>query len=399
MVIPYRRFGRTNIDMPVLSLGGMRFQKSWKQLGFKDISEEEQNKLINILKIADLYGLDHIETARHYGTSELQLGAVFKNVDINSKIIQTKIPPNEDIHKFQDELKISFQKLGVKKINLLAIHGINTFKHLQQAIREGGCVDVLRKWQKDNLIGHIGFSTHGSLNLIQKAISSNKFDFVNLHWYFINQINIKAIKLAKKFDLGVFIISPTDKGGHLHTPSDKIHQLCKPLHPIVFNDLFCLRNNSVHTLSVGVAKETDFDYHLEAISLLDKSNDFVLPIESKLMQELIKVLGVDWYQNWDKNLPTWKNTPGEINIPVLLWLSNLLEAWDLESFTKARYQLLGNGGHWFPGSNANSLDASVTENDLCKSLINHHNPKKVIKKLRHLKKKFGVGKQARLSTT
>ena len=399
MVLPYRRFGRTNIDMPVLSLGGMRFQKSWQQLEFNDISKEEQNKVIKILELADLYGLNHIETARHYGTSELQLGSAFKDMDINSKIIQTKIPPNEDVNKFQDELKMSFQKLGIKKIDLLAIHGINTFEHLQQAIREGGCVDALRKWQKDNMIGHIGFSTHGSLSLIQEAISSNKFDFVNLHWYFINQINIKAIKLAEKFDLGVFIISPTDKGGHLHTPSEKIYKLCKPIHPIVFNDLFCLSNNSVHTLSVGAAKESDFDYHLEAISLLHKSNELVPSIETKLTQESIKVLGVDWYQNWDKNLPTWKNTPGEINIPVLLWLSNLLEAWDLESFTKARYQLLGNGGHWFPGNNSNSLDLSVTENDLYKSLTNHHNPKKVIKKLRHLKKKFGVGKQARLSTT
>tara|TARA_B100001115_G_scaffold41768_1_gene31066 strand:- start:206 stop:673 length:468 start_codon:yes stop_codon:yes gene_type:complete len=155
----------------------------------------------------------------------------------------------------------------------------------------------------------------------------------------------------------------------------------------------------VHTISVGVAKESDFDYHLEAISLLDKSNDLVPSIETRLNQELIKVLGFDWYQNWDKNLPTWKKTPGEINIPVLLWLSNLLEAWDLESFTKARYQLMGNGGHWFPGNNANSLDCSVTEKELCNSLINHYNPKKVIKKLRNLKKKFGSGEQTRLSTT
>ena len=385
--------------MPVLSLGGMRFQKSWNQLELNEISKEEQNKVVNILDLAELYGLNHIETARHYGTSEVQLGSAFKNIDLESKIIQTKIPPNEDINKFQDELKMSFQKLGIKKIDLLAIHGINTFEHLHQAIRSGGCVDALRKWQNDNLIGHIGFSTHGSLSLIQKAISSNKFDFVNLHWYFINQKNIEAIKLAKKFDLGVFIISPTDKGGHLHTPSDKICKLCAPLHPIVFNDLFCLSNDSVHTLSVGVAKETDFDYHLEAISLLHKSNDFVCSIENKLTQELIKVLGVDWYQNWDKNLPTWKNTPGEINIPVLLWLSNLLEAWDLEGFTKARYQLLGNGGHWFPGNNANMLDLSVTENDLYKSLINHSNPKKVIEKLRYLKNIFGKEEQVRLSTT
>ena len=125
--------------------------------------------------------------------------------------------------------------------------------------------------QKENLIGSIGFSTHGKSSLIEKAISTNLFDYVNLHWYFINQENTKVINLAKKYDLGVFIISPTDKGGHLHTPSKKMLELCKPLHPIVFNDLFCLRNKNVHTLSVGIAKETDFDLHLEAVSLLSES--------------------------------------------------------------------------------------------------------------------------------
>ena len=44
----YRRFGRTNLNIPVLSLGGMRFQKSWDQLDSSEISYEEQNKVENI---------------------------------------------------------------------------------------------------------------------------------------------------------------------------------------------------------------------------------------------------------------------------------------------------------------------------------------------------------------
>jgi len=130
------------------------------------------------------------------------------------------------------------KKLKVKKIDLLALHGINTDEHLHHAIKDGGCIDILRNLQKENLIGSIGFSTHGKSSLIEKAISTNFFDYVNLHWYFINQENTKVINLANKYDLGVFIISPTDKGGHLHTPSNKMLELCKPLHPIVFNDLF-----------------------------------------------------------------------------------------------------------------------------------------------------------------
>tara|TARA_A100001234_G_scaffold80103_1_gene70812 strand:+ start:55 stop:1248 length:1194 start_codon:yes stop_codon:yes gene_type:complete len=393
----YRRFGRTNLEIPILSLGGMRFQKSWNQLDFSEVSYEEQNKVENILKLANNYGLSHVETAKYYGTSEMQLGIGFQNTKKIPDIIQTKIPPNSDPEIFKRDVMTSIEKLKVKKIDLLAIHGINTDDHLYQAVKDGGCIDILRDLQNKNLIGSIGFSTHGKSSLIEKAISTNLFDYVNLHWYFINQENTKAINLANKYDLGVFIISPTDKGGHLHTPSIKMLELCKPLHPIVFNDLFCLRNKNVHTLSVGVAKEEDFDLHLQAIALLSESDRYVPEIINRLRQESINVLGFEWYQNWHRNLPSWEYTPGNINIPVLLWLSNLIDWLDMEGFARARYQLLGNGSHWFPGSNANLLDVDISEGQLLKVLEGHINPKKVINKLRTLKQKFGDNVVQRLS--
>ena len=393
----YRRFGRTNLKIPVLSLGGMRFQKSWDQLDFSEVSYEEQNKVENILDLATQYGLSHVETAKYYGTSEVQLGMCFKNTKKIPNIIQTKIPPNSDPEIFERDVLSSIEKLKVKKIDLLAIHGINTAEHLHQAIRDGGCIDILRNFQKENLIGSIGFSTHGKSSLIEKAISTNLFDYVNLHWYFINQENTKVINLANKHDLGVFIISPTDKGGHLHTPSRKMLEFCKPLHPIVFNDLFCLRNQNVHTLSVGIAKETDFVLHLEAVSLLSESEKYVPKIINKLRQESINSLGLEWHLNWYRNLPSWENSPGYINIPVLLWLSNLIDWLGMEGYARARYQLLGNGSHWFPGFNANLLDVDVSEGQLLKVLEGHINPKKVIKKLRNLKEKFGDKNAKRLS--
>ena len=393
----YRRFGRTNLKIPVLSLGGMRFQKSWDQLDFSEVSYEEQNKVENILDLATQYGLSHVETAKYYGTSEVQLGMCFKNTKKIPNIIQTKIPPNSDPEIFERDVTTSIEKLKVKKIDLLAIHGINTAEHLHQAIRDGGCIDILRNFQKENLIGSIGFSTHGKSSLIEKAISTNLFDYVNLHWYFINQENTKVINLANKHDLGVFIISPTDKGGHLHTPSRKMLEFCKPLHPIVFNDLFCLRNQNVHTLSVGIAKEKDFALHLEAVSLLSESEKYVPKIINKLRQESINSLGLEWHQNWNRNLPSWEYTPGNINIPVLLWLSNLIDWLGMEGYARARYQLLGNGSHWFPGRNANLLDVDVSEGQLMKVLESHINPKKVIKKLRTLKEKFGNNVTKRLS--
>ena len=397
MNLPCRRFGRTNLKMPVLSLGGMRFQKSWDEINSSEISQKEQKKVENILNLANKYGFSHIETAKYYGTSEVQLGMGFKSIDKIPKIIQTKIPPNHDPKIFEEQLLQSFEKLQVKKIDLLSIHGINTPEHLHQAIREGGCIDILRNFQKENLIGHIGFSTHGESSLIEKTIITNFFDYVNLHWYFINQTNSKVIDLAHKYDLGVFIISPTDKGGHLHTPSKKMMELCNPLHPIIFNDLFCLRNKKIHTISVGIAKEKDFDLHLEAVSLLSESDQYIPKILNRLQEESINTLGEEWYQSWERNLPNWQNTPGGINIPVLLWLSNLLDTFDLEEFARSRYQLLGNGSHWFPGNNANLIDIDVFESQLLHVLGRHIKPKKVIRKLRALKEKFGEKSLSRLS--
>ena len=164
----YRRFGRTNLNIPILSLGGMRFQKSWDQLDFSKISIKEQTKVENILNLANKYGLNHVETAKYYGTSEVQLGMAFQNNKKIPNIIQTKIPPNNDPKIFKKDIMRSIEKLKVNKIDLLAIHGINTSEHLYQAVRDGGCIDILRNFQKENLIGSIGFSTHGNLHLLKR---------------------------------------------------------------------------------------------------------------------------------------------------------------------------------------------------------------------------------------
>ena len=397
--LPTRRFGRTEIPMPVLSLGGMRFQQSWTDLEADAITDQSQRLLQSTLERAVQTGFHHVETARHYGSSERQLGWALPGCPDSSRILQTKVPPQAHPALFEADLELSLSRLDVDRVDLLSIHGINLHSHLDQTIRPGGCLDVVRRWQAEGRIGHVGFSTHGETALIVDAIETGAFDYVNLHWYFIRQDNEPAIAAASLQDMGVFIISPTDKGGHLHTPGPRLLELTKPLHPIVFNDLFCLRDPRVHTLSVGAARPQDLDLHLEAVSLLDQAAELVAPIESRLRLAECDALGTSWLTSWRQGLPEWQNTPGEINLPMLLWLHNLLEAWDLEGFVKARYGLLGRAGHWFPGANADALDSSVSEELLLSVLQDSPWRDRIPGLLRSLRDRAGGSPQKRLSSS
>jgi diketogulonate reductase-like aldo/keto reductase len=200
-------------------------------------------------------GINHLETAQGYGASEFWLGNFLRHQgSTDTLVITTKVPPQPDAATMAKRIDQSLERLQVSRLDCLAIHGINTWDHLQWVQRPGGCMTAIQQAMQDGRVGHVGFSTHGSRELIAATIHTGLFEFVNLHYYFFYQRHQPIIDLARHQDMGIFIISPGDKGGLLYTPPAKLQQLCAPYSPLALTYRWLLADPHITTLSCGPAQ-------------------------------------------------------------------------------------------------------------------------------------------------
>ncbi|MGV2831181.1 aldo/keto reductase [Myxosarcina sp. GI1(2024)] len=333
-----RRFGKTKLDLSVFSLGTMRC------LASLDLA-------IDTIARAIALGINHLETARGYGNSETYVGkALFQLKIPRSQIhITTKLPPTSDEKQMSCWIDESLARLGLEYLDCLAIHGINTRQHLDWVTNSSGCRRAIEAAIADGKIRHLGFSTHGSLDLILAAIETDLFEFINLHYYYFSQRNRAAVALAASKDMGIFIISPADKGGKLYTPPEKLQRLCSPFSPLELTYRFLLSDRRITTLSVGAANPEELSVPLQVADRDYPLSPRELEIFERLERHSERALAGEFCRQCDRCLPC----PERINIPEILRLRNLAVAYDMKDYGKYRYRMLENAGHWFPGTKGN----------------------------------------------
>jgi hypothetical protein len=341
----YRRFGDTDKKLSVITLGGMRYTHGWNEP--RDfIPEDTLEECRATVETAISMGINHIETAYGYIKSEHAYGIVLNDLlklKRSSYFLMTKGAPSTAVETRKmvtDQLKA----LKTDYFDFYAWHGMNNRNLYETACKKNGPVEELLKLKNEGVIKHVGFSTHAPLEVIIKAIETDLFEFVNLHYYYFFQRNKGAVDLAQAKNMGVFIISPNDKGGRLSTPPQKLSDLTSPLTPIQWNARFCLSNPAIHTLSFGLPATCSFDEIDDIFPTPVPLSEQDAAIKFKLESQRL----LDKYSDFDGYCMA--NDPSGINIPEILRFRTMLKCYDMKDFGIYRYNMFRENDNWFQGT-------------------------------------------------
>ena len=428
--VPTVRFGKTELQMPIVTCGGMRLQATWlpdiipvlrpsRKTVLKGATQENlKNCIRECLKI----GINHFETARMYGTSEYQIVEALSELIAEGEIkrddfiLQTKIPPG-DTKAFRKAWNASWtnikDKLGY--VDLLSVHCVNDVNEkLFQSL------DICEQLKNEGIAKFIGFSTHGTTEQILNLINTNRFDYVNVHHHYFGDYhgagtpdgsggegNLACVKRALELDMGVFQISPFDKGGKLYRPSRDCALLVgQEMTPMAFAALYAWKKAGMHTLSVGLARPSDLDEVMGAVYLMKmhERGEFNIDAElDKIMNRfhtrMEEKLGKQWTEKGLLDIPScFDESTSGIAIGHTLWLHNLLFAFGMYEFSKDRYLSLEGFKYDYEKTFQENAEKMPSGNigrcyddkvDLTKALGKHYNPSLAMTKVLEMQEIFG----------
>tara|TARA_Y100001968_G_scaffold292816_1_gene298306 strand:+ start:8895 stop:9968 length:1074 start_codon:yes stop_codon:yes gene_type:complete len=316
------------------------------------ISSPQQ--MYDVVEAAFFAGINHIETSPVYGPAEEFLGEALQSLQQKAiypeggLVVTSKILPGVSFKEGKTKIKNMLSRLSLSRIDNLAIHGINLEDHLHWTLNGEGA-DLLKWAEEENLIGQVGFSSHGSLPLIKEAITSHRFGFCSLHLHLLDPERLPLARIALKQGMGVMAISPADKGGQLYRPSKTLIEDCHPISPIELAYRFLLAQQ-ITTLTIGATKIEDLNLARKLTSEIQPLNIQEQSAIKRLNENERMRLGETFCGQCRACLPC----PNNIPITDILRLRNLNIGHDLITFTKERYNLINKAGHWWETVNASS---------------------------------------------
>ena len=161
--------------LPTQPFGHTGHESSRVIFGAAALGAMSQDRADATLALIDAHGVNHIDTARGYGDSELRL-APWLATNRDRVFLATKTG-ERDGSAARAELEDSLTRMGVDHVDLIQLHNLVEPEEWKIAFAPGGAVEALAAAREEGLCRFIGVTGHGLRIPSMHLRSLRAFDF------------------------------------------------------------------------------------------------------------------------------------------------------------------------------------------------------------------------------
>lgn len=318
----YKEF--QNLNLSALGMGAMRLPIGEN---YADIDEKATQEMVDY---AMEHGINYYDTAwgYHDGQSEIVMGRVLKKYPRDSFYLATKFPGYDlsNMDKVEEIFEKQLEKCGVDYFDFYLFHNVCEMNIDAYLDPKYGIYDYLIEQKKNGRIRHLGFSVHGSYDVMKRFLEAYgdamEFGQIQLNWLDWGFQNAKdKVKLLEEYNIPVWVMEPLRGGKLASLPNDAADKLTQ-LRPDEGIPAWAFRFlQSMDGVKVILSGMSNFEQLKENIAtfeadkkLSDNELDTLLGIADEMVKKSIVPCTACRYCT--------AHCPQELDIPSLLELYN-----------------------------------------------------------------------------
>ena len=265
----YRDF--KGIKLSALGFGTMRLPVN--NGNDTDICEKEAEKMY---AYAYEHGVNYFDTAwgYHSGKSELMAGKFLSSYPRNTYYLATKFPgyDNSNMLKVREIFEEQLKKCQTEYFDFYLFHNVyegNIDDYLDPRFH---VMETLMEFKAAGKIKHLGFSTHGSIEVIKRFLNAygKNMEFCQLQvnymdWHFQNAE--EKVKLVSEWGIPIWVMEPL-RGGKLAKADEEMASTLREIRPNTSIPSFAFRFlQSIPGVTVVLSGMSDMEQMKENIKI------------------------------------------------------------------------------------------------------------------------------------
>ncbi len=199
------RLGKTGLMVTRLGFGGIPIQRC-----------TEAEAIAVVHKCLDL-GVNFLDTANGYSTSEERIGKALKGRKRQAVYIATKTGARNP-KEINEHLELSLKRLQTDYIDLYQFHQVGNPAAMEQVLDpESGLYAAFENAKKAGKIRHIGVTSH-QMDVAKKLVATGRFETMMFPFNFVTSEPADGLlPLCRQQDVGFIVMKPM-AGGMLEDP-------------------------------------------------------------------------------------------------------------------------------------------------------------------------------------